>query len=79
MEKVEEATDREDVPQRTDLGKLPPYNSSKNKKFLYSEQGGNCNGCDEHFKIQNLTTDHIIPPTKGRTPHIENLQLLCGY
>ena len=70
---------RTDIPQRTDLGKLPFYNSLDNKKYLYGEQGGNCNGCGEHFQIQNLTVDHIIAKSKGGTDHLENLQLLCGH
>ncbi|WP_419856280.1 DNA methyltransferase [Candidatus Poriferisodalis sp.] len=70
---------RTDIPERTDLGKLPAYNCTKNKKWLYGEQGGYCNGCSTHFKIQNLTVDHIIARAKGGTDHLSNLQLLCGH
>ena len=68
---------REDIPKRTDLGKLP-HNSPANKRKLYGEQDGDCAGCDEHFKTQHLEVDHIISRNKGGTDHIENLQLLCG-
>lgn len=70
---------RRDVLQRTDLQDIPRYNCKENKTKLYGEQGGHCNGCNEHFKIQNLTVDHIIPKSKGGTDHLANLQLLCGY
>lgn len=70
---------RTDIPQRTDIGPLRRYNHPDNKKELYGEQGGHCNGCREHFRPQNLTVDHIIAREKGGTDHLTNLQLLCGH
>ena len=69
---------RTDIPKRTDLGRVPPYNSSRNKNKLYGDQGGDCAGCGTHFKRQHLEVDHIISRRKGGTDHIDNLQLLCG-
>ena len=69
---------RKDIPKRTDLGKLPRYNSPVNRTWLYGEQEGNCAGCDHHFEARNLEVDHIISKRKGGTNHLENLQLLCG-
>ena len=69
---------RTDVPQRTDLGKLPRYNSTVNRTRLYGEQSGNCAGCTDHFEARHLEVDHIIARGKGGTDHTDNLQLLCG-
>ncbi len=66
------------VTHRTDVVSLKKYNHLNNKKYLYGEQAGICNGCREHFQMPNLTVDHIIPKSKGGTDHIDNLQLLCG-
>ena len=71
-------TNRTDIPQRTDLGNIPPYNSLANKTNLYGKQGGYCNGCHEHFKLQHFHVDHIIAKKRGGTDHIDNLQFLCG-
>ena len=75
----EDIVARTDIPKRTDLGDIPRYNAPKNKTQLYGEQGGDCNGCGEHFQTQHLEVDHIIAESVGGTDHIENLQLLCGH
>ena len=67
---------RTDIPQRTDMGKLPPPRS--HAKTLYGAQAGNCAGCSVHFELRHLEVDHIIAQKKGGTDHIDNLQLLCG-
>ena len=69
---------RTDIPSRTDIGKLPPYNCAANRQKLYGEQEGNCAGCDTHFEARHLEVDHIIARGKGGTDHMDNLQLLCG-
>ena len=75
----EEIIARKDIPQRTDIEVLTLYNSLDNKKHLYGQQAGNCNGCRTHFEMRNLEVDHIIAKSQGGTDHIENLQLLCGH
>ena len=67
---------RTDIPQREDLGDLPPYRSHKRR--LYGHQEGHCAGCGDHFEARHLEVDHIIARQKGGTDHIGNLQLLCG-
>ena len=67
---------RDDVPMRTDMGKLPAYQTHKN--MLYGQQEGLCAGCQTLFPIRNLTIDHIVARSRGGSDHLENLQLLCG-
>ena len=67
---------RTDVPQRTDVGKLPPYKTHRHT--LYGKQEGHCAGCRHHFPFRNLTVDHVVAKSKGGTDHLENLQLLCA-
>ena len=69
---------RTDIPMRDDLGVVIKYDSPENKKNLYGEQGGSCNGCHEHFEPRNLEIDHIIARSQGGTDLLANLQLLCG-
>ena len=64
---------RDDIPQRTDLGKLPSPRS-----YLDWLQGACCKGCGEYQRKGNLEVDHIYPKSKGGTDHLSNLQLLCG-
>ncbi len=69
---------RTDVPQRTDVGDLPPYGASSNRQLLYGAQEGRCNGCLTWFPFRNMTIDHVVPRSRGGSDHISNLQLLCG-
>ena len=69
---------RTDVPARTDLGNIPPYNADINKRTLYGEQEGVCNGCRLLFPYRNLTIDHVVPQSRGGGDELGNLQLLCA-
>ena len=78
LERLPEIDRRVDIPCRTDQGKIPPYNSPKNKDMLYGKQGGYCAGCEEHLQKRFFEIDHIVPRVKRGSNHISNLQLLCG-
>ncbi|MCY4526363.1 MAG: DNA methyltransferase [Anaerolineaceae bacterium] len=69
-------THREDIPLRTDLGKLPNYRTHKHE--LFGLQEGLCEGCCHAFPFRNFTVDHIIAKSRGGTDHLDNLQLLCN-
>ena len=52
----EEIHVRGNIPKRTDLG--PPLTAAEkreHKTTLYGLQTGLCNGCNEHFRIENFT------------------------
>jgi len=76
---LENVIHRKDIPQRTDLVKIPIYNCTENKRKLFGDQEGKCNWCEIAFPIQNLDVDHIVAKSKGGTDHIDNLQLLCSH
>ncbi len=71
---------RNDIPKRTDLG--PPLTAAqkrKHKTTLYGLQTGLCNGCNQHFRVENFHMDHIVARARGGTDHSWNFQLLCGH
>ncbi len=81
-----EVIHRTDIPVRTDGGATsptpdaaptPPPPSPDIRRTLYGKQEGFCNGCDVHFRLRNLTLDHIVPRAGGGADTDSNLQLLC--
>ena len=71
-------THRTDIPRRTDLGSVPPPASLVNRRLLFGQQEGKCNGCLVSFPFRNITVDHIVARSRGGGDHMDNLQLLCG-
>ncbi len=68
-----------EVIHRVDIPRRKGTRSPCLKDVLYGRQGGNCNGCGEHFRYQNLTMDHVVPRSKGGPDADDNMQLLCGH
>ena len=73
---AEKVLHRNDIPQRSDLGKLPNYRTHKHS--LYGIQEGCCKGCLHFFEFRHLEVDHIVPKARGGSEHPDNLQLLCS-
>ena len=66
---VDEAPKKGDIAQRE---------KDAQKRVLFGEQKGRCNGCGFSFPYRNLTRDHIVPQTDGGGEEIGNIQLLCA-
>lgn len=51
--------------------------SKSQKRTAYEKQNGVCKICENHFEIEEMESDHIIPWSKGGKTIEANLQLLC--
>ena len=49
------------------------------KEAVYAEQNGICKICGEHFEIDEMEADHIIPWSRGGKTVKENCQMLCVH
>lgn len=49
------------------------------KNTVYSQQGGICPVCKQHFEFNEMEGDHITPWSKGGKTEISNLQMLCKH
>ena len=51
--------------------------SPSQKRETYERQKGICKKCGEHFALEDMEADHIIPWHSGGKTSIDNCQLLC--
>lgn len=49
----------------------------KTKQQKYAEQNGICPICKQHFSIEEMDADHIMPWSRGGKTTAENCQMLC--
>ena len=49
----------------------------KQKREAYERQKGICAHCGEHFELDEMEGDHIIPWAKGGVTTADNCQMLC--
>jgi hypothetical protein len=47
------------------------------RQTKYAQQQGECAICGEHFELEQMHSDHIMPWSKGGRTNIENCQMLC--
>ncbi|MGM9819752.1 MAG: HNH endonuclease family protein [Candidatus Onthomorpha sp.] len=47
------------------------------KRYAYENQLGICVKCGEHFAIEEMEADHILPWSKGGKTDKDNCQMLC--
>lgn len=51
--------------------------SSKDIHAMYEMQQGICPMCKDHFELEKMDADHIIPWSKGGKTDLKNGQMLC--
>ena len=51
--------------------------TDKQKRIAYEKQQGICTICKQHFDIDEMEGDHIIPWSRGGETKQENCQMLC--
>lgn len=49
------------------------------KDIVYQEQKGICPICEEHFEIDEMDADHIVPWSQGGKTVKENCKMLCKH
>ena len=53
--------------------------SSNQITEAYVRQEGICTKCKEHFELEEMAADHIVPWSKGGKTTSENCQMLCRH
>lgn len=90
-EKLEEQVSRlmqdEDVTNRKGIYQYVLFGDEKHlnirqfkesdKRYAYEGQLGICVKCGEHFNIEEMEADHILPWSKGGKTERDNCQMLC--
>ena len=51
--------------------------SDSDKDTMYHRQNGICPVCHNHFEIQQMEADHVIPWSRGGRTELDNGQMLC--
>ena len=51
--------------------------TDRDKRAAYERQQGICLICGQHFEIEKMHADHIIPWSKGGQTTPDNCQMLC--
>ncbi|MCR5430434.1 MAG: DUF262 domain-containing protein [Eubacterium sp.] len=51
--------------------------TNTDRSIAYEKQKGVCAICGEHFEIEDMQADHIIPWSKGGKTVTDNCQMLC--
>lgn len=59
-------------------GRPRPRFTDAEKKALYTQQKGICNGCRRKLDIRDFQVDHKRSLARGGSDRFSNLQLLCA-
>ena len=86
-EQVAELMQDEDVTSRKGIYQYVLFGDEKHlnirqfkesdKRYAYEGQLGICVKCGEHFSIEEMEADHILPWSKGGKTDKDNCQMLC--